>query len=797
MSIQSCIQELSGTGKLGPKQQERAEDSFQRHYRRLINEMSPESAAAEASQLALTELERETQLAKRQVYLQASAQQRIASDLSRYDGDIFGASKAILASDERAPFMNVESQAKVILGRAHAKLESVLDRHSRDIAGRTRNQADLQDMVREAFGENTNNVAAKEINEAWQEAAEYLRQRYNRAGGSIAKRPDWGLPQSHDMLRVREAGVKQWKDFLSGRLNLEKMVDDATGLPFTPDRLDEALSNVYMTISSDGWIKREPGQFRTGKLASRRNDPRFLVFKTADDWMAYEQRFGTGNAFEAMMGHVDGMARDIALMEVMGPNPRASLRWLQDVVKRNAATDLNATPQTLNRARSADKALGDLYDVVAGQLNSPVNEVWARRMGGVRSFLTSTMLGAAQLSAVTDIGFQAVTRKFNGLPVAGAMTDYLKLLNPGNRSDRKLAVSLGLVAEEASKRAASLSRYADSEITPGIAGRLADGVLRASGLSAWTQAGRWGFGMSVLSHLASERHKGFASLDAGLRGMMERYGIDAAGWDVIRHTEVYRHEGGQWLRPDDVQNERLGDAMLRMVLTETDYAVPAATARSRAALSFGQRPGTFGGELLRSGVMFKSFGVALILTHGARMMRLGAANRAKYAAGLFITTTLLGGLAMQLKEISKGRTPEDMNNPEFWARAAVQGGGFGIFGDFVQASQNRFGGGFAETLAGPVAGTVGDVLRVGGKMIGDAADPEKDVNPNDALNLGKNFVPGQSLWYARAAFQRVVLDQIQREIDPNYDQSWARVEKAMQDRGQDYWWPPGEMEPAM
>jgi len=118
---------------------------------------------------------------------------------------------------------------------------------------------------------------------------------------------------------------------------------------------------------------------------------------------------------------------------------------------------------------------------VSGDLNSPVNEQLARVMGGVRNFLTSALLGAASITALTDVGFQAVTRAFNGLPIGraatGSISGYLKLLNPAAREDRQLAVRLGLIAEEASKRMSALNRYVEVSQGPEIMQRLLQRAL--------------------------------------------------------------------------------------------------------------------------------------------------------------------------------------------------------------------------------------------------------------------------------------------------------------------------------
>jgi hypothetical protein len=76
-------------------------------------------------------------------------------------------------------------------------------------------------------------------------------------------------------------------------LDRGNMVDQETGLPMTPQRLELALRSVYDTIISDGWNERTPGAFTgKGKLANRHADARFLLFKDADSWLAYSQRFG-------------------------------------------------------------------------------------------------------------------------------------------------------------------------------------------------------------------------------------------------------------------------------------------------------------------------------------------------------------------------------------------------------------------------------------------------------------------------------------------------------------------------
>lgn len=802
MTIERCIPGLIAEHKITAKQGAKAQETYGRHYRRLLNDgLGEADASARASQATVDEMGYEAAQKKRQTMLQLTAQQRILRDMARLEAegiDRYTAATKVLAKGAGREILNVEAQHQVLVSRVHTRIEGVLSEHSRNLIGETRNKSGLDDVVRERFGQDTGSRSAKELAGAVDEGMELLRQRWNAAGGSIPKRLDWGLPTNHDVLKIRAVDYDVWRDFTLTELAPSRMIDDRTGGPFTSETLELALRDVYETLSTDGWNKVTEGAPGGSSIANRRQDHRFLVFKDGDAWLRYQERFGSGNAFDTMMGHIEGMARETALMEVMGPNPAATLEWLKDVVKKRAAQDRSAVGDVFDKARVAANSMDNLYGIATGSLNSPVSATWARRMGGVRSFLTSALLGSASLAAITDVGFQAVTRGFNGLPITGALTGYVKLLNPLAAEDRKIAIRLGLIGEEASKMAASMMRFVDGSHGPEVMRRLSDAVMRVSGLSVWTQVGRWAFGMETLGHLADVRGQTWGELDPALSGMMARYGIGEPDWNAIRSTPVYEPKpGAEFLRPDDVADQALGDKMLRMVLTETDYAVPTTTARSRAFLSGGAQPGTFVGEVMRSAGLFKSFGVSMLMTHGARTLAEKGWNRAKYFVALTGTTTLLGALVVQLQEVSKGKDMKDMSTWQFWGKALAQGGGWGIFGDFLTSSESRFGGGLVETMAGPVVGMAADLKRSAETLGRDALDPAKDANfGKEGIKLLKRYMPGGSLWYARLAYERLLLDWLGEQIDPDFADSAARMEdRALREEGQEFYWRPGDPAP--
>jgi hypothetical protein len=239
-----------------------------------------------------------------------------------------------------------------------------------------------------------------------------------------------------------------------------------------------------------------------------------------------------------------------------------------------------------------------------------------------------------------------------------------------------------------------------------------------------------------------------------------------------------------------------------MIGSETDFAVPVADLRTRAIINSVAPKGTIVGELARSAFLFKSFGISIVLSHGRRALSSPTwAGTLGYAAALTIATMIGGALGIQLKELAKGKDPRPMTDPSFVGASVLQGGGFGIFGDFFGSSESRFGQGFAETAAGPLFQTGQNVadFALGNtfKLIRNQfrRKQEKTHYGRDFTKLLSQEVPGSSLWYARLAYQRAVVDQLQMLVDPDYRSSWRRMERRAQQQGQHFFWAPGELTP--
>src|SRR5690606_8455007 len=104
--------------------------------------------------------------------------------------------------------------------------------------------------------------------------------------------------------------------------------------------------------------------------------------------------------------------------------------------------------------------------------------------------------------------------------------------------------------------------------------------------------------------------------------------------------------------------------------------------------------------------------------------------------------------------------------------------------------------GLTATVAGPTIATAGDFLKLTVGNVQQAAQGDETHFGRELVKFVQANTPGQSLWYARTAFQRILFDNMQRMADPEADKAFRRLERFYdREYGQDYWWAPGEAAP--
>lgn len=807
-SLDSCILRAVNAGLMDPRRAQEARALFREKSDQLRLKFGGDEALARAREQTVLEIRGALAQIRRQKLLQVSRIREIDTILSRTDADVDRLALAVLSQDPGiSGVASIETRHKTIRGLLHSNLGQMLERYRIGLLGESRQKAELLDVGRALFGQAVDNANAQEFARAWAATAERARRMFNAAGGAIPHRKDWHLPQSHNAVAVRAAGFKAWLDDILPRLDLAKMGDGDAGISEADFR--RMAEGIWREISTDGWASRDPSGAAMGrKLASRRMDHRFLVFQDFDAWHGYHERFGEGDIFSVMMGHLDGMARDISALQVLGPNPTATLRWMQSRVEKDLKLQAMQRRQKNDafdsRINTTKRTLDLLWEFHTGSANSPVHGKWARTMAGTRSLIQAAQLGGAALSALTDLGFQKLAAGQVGTSFRNIATRYVGLLNPLDTADQVTAVRLGLIADNWSTLASAQQRYVGEISGPEVTRRITDFVMRVSLLSPWTQAGRWAFGMEFYGMLADNAGRAFKDLPEPVQRTLTNHSISAGEWDIARASKMMEHNGAKFLRAEDIPDEPTALKFLDMVHAETEFAVPNSSSRGRATLTGGTRPGTIVGELVRSVAMYKNFAATLMFTHFRRAMaQPSAGQKGAYIAQLILIATAMGALSLQAKQVAAGKDPRtmfDAKDPaataKFWGAAAIQGGGLGIFGDFLFAQQNRYGGGLAETVAGPVVGLGASVTGYVNENVGKTMNGDDANWLGGAVDLAAQYTPGQSIWWAREGMEHLIWDQLRLLSDPKAPQRLRNMERNQKrDYGQESWWRRGDALP--
>lgn len=715
---------------------------------------------------------------------------------------------------------------------------------------------------------------ALKVAEILNAAQEKGRLMQNDAGAWIGRQEGYVTRQVHDRLRVaggfwrefQAGGLGALKDFRGASLKASRrayrewrdairpLLDDRTFDGIAARELDDGFLDDAKALQAAGAIddaadlnevllyrvwfdivsgKSEAlggaddiGDFRPPASKARSvSKARVLHFKGPDQWMDYHQRFGRGSLLANVTMGLERAAKNAALMDRMGPSP--------DAMFANKRAHLHAEARARGDNGAADRLLAAQrqaeFDEITGAGSAPDNLRLAIVGRTIRVQQSLAKLGGMVLSGLSDTSLSAQAMKRAG-------ASYLTGYDGAFRGITRLQGDEGKAAADlldigARSAAAHLAgRFHASDGPLGWAASAQRLFYKVNLFEAWQDGLRRGVAEMFSGHLGAEARKGWDGLNAGTRETLERYGIEAADWELARKGLVdpeVKAEGFRSLRDlptssssgagdtgrkywtmealDGISDRDLwkragldgkaatADAARRvredlrhrfqaMVQGVLDDAMTEARARERVGLTRGTRPGTVWGESVRSFTQFWSFSAAIMGRHVAPATRgYAGAKPVSLMAHLIIASTLMGYVSLQAKQLAKGRefrpwTDEDgeFKGLELFTASLLQGGGLGIYGDFLFGEANRNGLGFSVgSLGGPAVGELERLATIVRKSVSGDPDQIGDV-PADLYQGVKANTPFLNLFYARAALDYFVFWGLQERTNPGSVERYER-----------------------
>lgn len=815
----------------------------------LAGQMYAESLKGEAAKVR--------QRARLAVLAQAEAERSIALHRRRgYHG--FDAGVEFLSEVDRK-VAAAESEVK-------SDFAKVLEGKQQGLMGLMEDEALAQAVVRETFGEDTGSAIAKAVAGEWKRFSDMVVDRYNRAGGNMGKL-DRYVPQAHDCVQMAhaaevlagdgrlkigaralgdylkgrperfryETNQQAWADYLLPRLDRSQYLD-SNGEVMDDDALREVLYGMYDTLLSDGTTNFEVstvagarGNGGTGR-ANRGDNHRSIFFKDADSFFQYHQTFGKGTIFTNMMGSLGRSAKDAALLENLGPNPNNLVRGVKRMCDAEAKQiqARNMSASWVKRTKLAGVSTSHFFDSVWGTLNgdaaavSPGREMIASIGGGLRNTEVFSKLGNTFLAAVSDIPTYFVTSGINHINRADATTN---LVRAWSADSKALASVAGLMADSLTM---TWQRMGQNNVGEGWTGMLANLTMKLTLLDQFTNGVRRGQMIGLMHTMANMTRRPWRFLTDFDKRRLERIGVTQKDWYLWQSAMPYEMNGARYLTRQDIRAINLervnreaienGSGLyftqrdvdqsvakyIAFLQDEAGLASLAPDLATRAVSNIAGARGTFGGEVMRNLMLFKSFPIGFMRRHLQRLSDMPTGrDRIEYAAKIFVGTTLAGAITVQLRALVAGRDLQDPTSQDYWLQAMSTGGGLSFLSDIIVAGidgQNAYGSPNFLKFLGPVAGSAldaFDVVKTGyndltGSSAGGAYNREMK-SPAKALKFVRNHAPFVNFWYVKGLVDRAVYNDLMEAASPGYIarmKGWGRKHT-----GQEYWWNVDEVIP--
>lgn len=693
-------------------------------------------------------------------------------------------------------------------------------KHAREI---TRALWSLDNPNAQAYSGPAQAMKIAKVVHKWSEIA---RRDANDAGAYIGRLAGYVVRQSHDQKLMIKAGRQAWKDFVRQRLDwsrtAEGRYDPAVDFAASERFLDETYDNLVTGIHLKAGNQLDNPlavNSITGSEAAKMSHERVLHFLDGDGWFDYNSKFGQGDLNAAILAGLEHSAKSTGLMRVLGPAPQANLdNIFRDV---SAALRKAADPKAADRFLKSRKDIQNQMKAVDGTINIPGNPSIAEVGRNLRAWQNVSCLGGAAISSFSDIPTFALEMAYQGkgffTPMIKAIGSALK--GRGSQEQRQILVQLGVFFD--SMRASVAARFdAGDGGRPGRMMALQNIFFKLNGLTWWTDSFRKAAALMCSHDLATESKLAWDALKPQRRRVLSQYGIDGDMWEMLRARPMKAADGKSYFTPELAQDVDLAqveawhkkrgmawtdeigikfkndlEERLRSYFRDrTQFAVLEPDAKTQALMYRGLESGTIYGEAMRCIWQFKSFSVVFLQRVMAREIFGRGAD--SYGAGilqtilkspdgdrsmlgmLFVMTTLFGLGSMTVKALLAGRTPRDPSDYKTWLAAAAQGGGLGIYGDFLFGSASRMGDSFLSAVAGPTMGSASSLYRVF-QQFRDGEDGR-----SAAWRTLWHHVPGNNLFWTKLALDHAINYSIYEYLNPgSIRRAKRRLEK---ETGQEY-----------
>ena len=412
----------------------------------------------------------------------------------------------------------------------------------------------------------TKNKDVKKLATIMVNYSELVRQKLNARGANIEKMWGYIVKQSYDQFNVRAAAnrlnkkleeitvpenlqgkdINYYKNFTAWKNFIMQYLDGDRTFANTDD-IDNFLLNAYNSIVGNKiQIAEGAGNvFGTKNVAKGANYKRVLHYKSAKDWFAVNEKFGTGSLKETYFSGLMTAGRNMGMIDSLGTKPKQNFEKIRYAIQQRLVDGerLNAA-QSISSYAPFDKYMkvvdGTIHTIEGGSIGFGV----AKWSAISRAIGNTAKLGGAVISAAADLGIYGSEMKFQGRSFLGGMYEGFRgLARRKNTQDKKdLVEGMGFLADGVVYDVSGRHTVGDN-LTKGWT-RIQRTFFKYNLLSWWTNTLKENSMLGMANYYAKQKNLSFDKLNKPLQEFFALYNIDSVKWDVIRKNGMTKADDG-------------------------------------------------------------------------------------------------------------------------------------------------------------------------------------------------------------------------------------------------------------
>ena len=700
----------------------------------------------------------------------------------------------------------MKSNEKLFLGDFFRKVRDVLD--GRDPVDYLKDKKNLGQVMTEynEFFKNPNNTqsvtknveafaVARELFDSQFKIAEMKKSNgFNSLISDLRLKPKWSIAE---FKKIKAKGQKQqFVDEIANALD-DKVHGDLARRQQLADDLFEGMLKDNADWRTIG--DTSPRNIEVDNHIPVEDRKPTFAFKDGDAMVELMQKYSDNDLNIDIMRQFREMSRETALVQFFGADYKAGFEQFRRIIE-----DLTPT-------KNAKAAIGYMANKV-----SPVHlehNTASSILAGIRGFQASTKLGSATVTALMDINnFNHAGKSLFGLPMHKTLGSFFQYTFKGAPEDfRKYAeymlegvdTYLGNIGDRFGHIGSSGAGKFEE------AGSMTANALYKVSLLNWWTEGRKAMATGIYGKELGNLIKGnkaWDKMNPKFKQQLEKFGISKKDWNGLLKNQPLDQNG----RLDIFKVQELdfefsyGKSSLRqklsaafndvvdtMVMTPSDFDI--------AITSFFNEPGTWGSEIAKTMLQFKSHPISYTRKVVWRMKK--SQSKLEFAQNLTLMAThmtLMGTAVVMLKDYLKGRAPRNpFKDANIWIRGAEMSGAIGLFTDipmqfigapllskltdeptpgFISESEK------ASQVLGPFLGDILNIMALPEDVMTKLVkgDGKELVSQTTAQLM--NYVPFQNLWWAQMFVRQVKHEYLNQWFNPRkYRRQEKKLKKVSRD----------------